>query len=89
MTLEPVVGVVFGHPVVGKTILSYICLPSTYTGLSAHWNFVLLPVPMSPTLVNGTWELVSRIFLDVSSLSFSFLQMLMLYQLDETSKENS
>ena len=27
MVLEPVVGVVFGRPVVGKTIVSYICLP--------------------------------------------------------------
>ena len=27
MTSELVVGVVFGHLVVGKTILSYICLP--------------------------------------------------------------
>ena len=27
MTSEPVVGVVFGRPVVGKMTLSYICLP--------------------------------------------------------------
>ena len=27
MTSEPVVGVVFGRLVVGKTTLSYICLP--------------------------------------------------------------
>ena len=46
MTSEPVVGVVFGCPVVGKMILSYICLPfhsptqaSQLTGTSSSYRF--------------------------------------------------
>ena len=46
MTSEPVVGVVFGRPVVGKTILSYICLPfhspthaSQLTGTASYYRF--------------------------------------------------
>ena len=46
MTSEPVVGVVFGRPVVGKTTLSYICLPfhsptqaSQLTGTSSSYRF--------------------------------------------------
>ena len=46
MTSEPVVGVVFGRPVVGKTILSYICLPfhsptqaSQLTETSSYYRF--------------------------------------------------
>ena len=46
MTLELVVGVDFGRLVVGKTILSYICLPfhsatqaSQLTGTSSYHRF--------------------------------------------------
>ena len=46
MTSEPVVGVVFGRPVEGKTTLSYICLPfhsptqaSQLTGTSSYYRF--------------------------------------------------
>ena len=46
MTSEPVVGVVFGRPVEGKTTLSYICLPfhsptqaSQLTGTSSSYRF--------------------------------------------------
>ena len=46
MTSEPVVGVVFGRPVVGKMTLSYICLPfhlptqaSQLTGTSSYYRF--------------------------------------------------
>ena len=46
MTSEPVVGVVFGRPVVGKMTLSYICLPfhsptqaSQLTETSSYYRF--------------------------------------------------
>ena len=46
MTSEPVVGVVFGRPVVGKRILIYICLPfhspaqaSQLTRTSSYYRF--------------------------------------------------
>ena len=46
MTSEPVVGIVFGHPVEDKTTLSYICLPShsptqasQLTGTSSYYRF--------------------------------------------------
>ena len=46
MTLEPVVGVVFGRPVVVKMTLSYICLPfhsptqaSQPTGTLSYYQF--------------------------------------------------
>ena len=46
MTSEPVVGAVFGRPAVGKTTLSYICLPfhsptqaSQLTRTSSYYQF--------------------------------------------------
>ena len=46
MTSEPVVGVVFGRPVEGKTTLRYICLPfhsptqaSQLTGTLSYYRF--------------------------------------------------
>ena len=71
MTLEPVVGVVFGRSVVGKMTLSYICLPfhspaqaSQLTGTSSNYRFwchyhlitYLIPQIRQQNIVQGDVE---------------------------------
>ena len=51
MTSEPVVGVVFGRPVEGKTNLSYICLPfhspTQASQLTRTWSYYRLSLPLN------------------------------------------
>ena len=72
MTLEALVGVVFSRPVVGKMILSYICLPfhlptqaSQLTGTSSYYRFrchypsityLRLGMTWAPTAFKTWWD---------------------------------
>ena len=77
MTSEPVVGVVFGRPVEGKTTLSYICLPfhsptqaSQLTGTSSYYQFQC-HYPLITYLSGSKGLIFSKVGLYVNGTEFA------------------